>query len=107
MSTDLFLELSTTLVSDAHKQGLQVYAAGFANDNIASYNYSFDPVAEYLQFIDNSQFSVDGVLTDFPSTASASVGERLAFELFLVHFYLSSCSEAMFGSWICREIFSK
>ncbi|KAE9462613.1 hypothetical protein C3L33_05479, partial [Rhododendron williamsianum] len=73
VSTDQFLEASTTLVFDAHKQGLQVYAAGFANDNIASYNYSFDPTSEYLQFIDNSQFSVDGVLTDFPSTASASV----------------------------------
>ncbi|KAJ6743024.1 GLYCEROPHOSPHODIESTER PHOSPHODIESTERASE GDPDL6-RELATED [Salix viminalis] len=28
---------------------------------------------EYLQFIDNSQFSVDGLITDFPPTASEAV----------------------------------
>ncbi|KAF5725866.1 SHV3-like 5 [Tripterygium wilfordii] len=60
----------TTLVTDAHKQGLEVYASGFANDMPGSYNYSYDPSAEYLQFIANSQFSVDGVLTDFPPTAA-------------------------------------
>ncbi|XP_057508474.1 glycerophosphodiester phosphodiesterase GDPDL6-like [Actinidia eriantha] len=73
VSKGLYLEAATTLVADAHKQGLHVYASGFANDNPASYNYSYDPIAEYLQFIDNSWFSVDGVLTDFPSTASESI----------------------------------
>ncbi|KAF6171256.1 hypothetical protein GIB67_036924 [Kingdonia uniflora] len=28
------------------------------------------PRLEYMQFMDNSEFSVDGVLTDFPPTAS-------------------------------------
>ncbi|XP_052181862.1 glycerophosphodiester phosphodiesterase GDPDL6-like [Diospyros lotus] len=73
VSKDMYLKPATALVADAHKQGLQVYASDFANDIVASYNYSYDPTAEYLQFIDNSQFSVDGVLTDFPSTASESV----------------------------------
>ncbi|KAK4415049.1 Glycerophosphodiester phosphodiesterase GDPDL7 [Sesamum alatum] len=50
-----------------------VYASGFANDNFLSYNYSFDPAREYLQFIDNSQFAVDGVLSEFPSTASEAI----------------------------------
>ncbi|XP_038698467.1 glycerophosphodiester phosphodiesterase GDPDL7 [Tripterygium wilfordii] len=63
----------TTLVTDAHKEGLEVYASGFANDMPASYNYSYDPSAEYLQFIANSQFSVDGVLTDFPPTAAQAI----------------------------------
>ncbi|CAM8983962.1 unnamed protein product [Rhodiola kirilowii] len=63
----------STIVADAHKLGLEVYASGFANDQPGSYNYSFDPSREYLQFIDNSQFAVDGFLTDFPSTASASI----------------------------------
>ncbi|CAM8942496.1 unnamed protein product [Rhodiola kirilowii] len=63
----------STIVADAHKLGLEVYASGFANDQPGSYNYSFDPSTEYLQFIDNSQFAVDGFLTDFPSTASASI----------------------------------
>ncbi|KAG6481962.1 glycerophosphodiester phosphodiesterase GDPDL7-like [Zingiber officinale] len=70
---DQYLEPHTSLVADAHAVGLEVYADYFANDMPASYNYSFDPTAEYLQFIDNSDFSVDGVLTDFPSTASEAI----------------------------------
>ncbi|KAG6628057.1 glycerophosphodiester phosphodiesterase GDPDL6 isoform X2 [Carya illinoinensis] len=67
-------ETPTSLVSDAHKQGLEVYASGFANDLLGSYNYSYDPTNEYLQFVDNSEFSVDGVLTDFSPTASEAIG---------------------------------
>ncbi|KAL3566889.1 hypothetical protein D5086_032304 [Populus alba] len=70
-----YLEAPTSLVNDAHKLGLEVYASGFANDFTTSYNYSYDPSAEYLQFIDNSQFSVDGLITDFPPTASEAVGK--------------------------------
>ncbi|KAL8488543.1 hypothetical protein ACS0TY_024720 [Phlomoides rotata] len=69
-----FLQPPTTLVQDAHKQGLSLFVSGFANDKYLSYNYSYDPAREYLQFVDNSQFSVDGVLTDFPSTASEAIG---------------------------------
>ncbi|XP_059638149.1 glycerophosphodiester phosphodiesterase GDPDL7-like [Cornus florida] len=69
----LYLQTATSLVEDAHKEGLEVYASTFANDIFASYNYSYDPTAEYLQYIDNSQFSVDGLLSDFPSTASESI----------------------------------
>ncbi|KAG8372602.1 hypothetical protein BUALT_Bualt12G0083700 [Buddleja alternifolia] len=68
------LQPATSLVLEAHKQGLTVYASGFANDNLLSYNYSYDPTREYLQFVDNSQFSVDGVLSQFPSTASEAIG---------------------------------
>lgn len=72
-----YLQPHTSLVDDAHKLGMKVYASDFANDRPASFNYSYDPISEYLQFIDNSVFSVDGVLTDFPSTASAAVGMYL------------------------------
>ncbi|CAM9003846.1 unnamed protein product [Rhodiola kirilowii] len=64
----------TSVVSDAHSAGLEVYASGFANDNLFSYNYSYDPLAEYLSFVDNGDFSVDGVLSDFPVTPSAAIG---------------------------------
>lgn len=74
VGTDKYLGAPTSLVADAHKQGLEVYASGFANDNPASFNYSYDPTSEYLQFIDNSEFSVDGLLTDFPPTASETIG---------------------------------
>ncbi|KAI3932273.1 hypothetical protein MKW98_024993 [Papaver atlanticum] len=74
VTPDQYLEPHTSLVADAHKLGLEVYAAGFANDMPGSFNYSYDPTAEYLQFIDNNEFAVDGFLTDFPPTASEAIG---------------------------------
>lgn len=68
-----YIKPASTLVADAHKAGLEVYASGFANDMPASFNYSYDPSAEYLQFVDNGQFSVDGFITDFPPTASQAI----------------------------------
>ncbi|CAI8603717.1 unnamed protein product [Vicia faba] len=69
---DNYLGPLTTLVSDAHKQGLEVYASSFANDFFSSYDYNYDPTAEYLQFIAKDE-CVDGLVTDFPSTASNSI----------------------------------
>ncbi|KAL5548521.1 hypothetical protein UlMin_003752 [Ulmus minor] len=68
-----YLEPHTSLVSDAHKAGLEVYASDFVNDFPLSFNYSYDPVAEFLNYIDNGDFSVDGVLSDFPITASEAI----------------------------------
>ncbi|XP_049382620.1 glycerophosphodiester phosphodiesterase GDPDL6-like isoform X1 [Solanum stenotomum] len=68
-----YLEPSTNLVADAHKQGLEVFAYGFANDNYLPHNYSYDVQREYLQFVDNSKFAVDGVVTDFPTSASTAI----------------------------------
>lgn len=75
VNRDKYLLPSTNLVMDAHKEGLEVYAYGFANDSPGSFNYSYDPTKEYLQFIDNGKFSIDGVLTDFPITASEATGK--------------------------------
>lgn len=70
----LYLEPSTTLVQDSHKVGLEVYASGFVNDApLPVYNYSFNPIQEYLQFISGSGPIVDGVMTDFPITASEAI----------------------------------
>nr|CAD1825349.1 unnamed protein product [Ananas comosus var. bracteatus] len=74
VTSDNYLQPSTSVVTDAHKAGLEIYAADFANDNSFSYNYSYDPLAEYLNFIDNGIFSVDGVVSDFPITPSEAVG---------------------------------
>ncbi|XP_062222910.1 glycerophosphodiester phosphodiesterase GDPDL3 [Phragmites australis] len=74
VTEDNYLLPHTSVVDDAHKAGLQIYAADFSNDILISYNYSYDPLAEYLSFIDNGAFSVDGVLTDFPITPSEAVG---------------------------------
>ncbi|KFK39359.1 hypothetical protein AALP_AA3G234500 [Arabis alpina] len=68
VSSDHYLRPHTSLVTDAHKEGLQVFASEFANDFLIPYNYSYDPTAEYLSFIDNGNFSVDGFLSDFPVT---------------------------------------
>ncbi|PWA66367.1 glycerophosphoryl diester phosphodiesterase [Artemisia annua] len=72
VGSDLYLQPATTLVVDAHKAGLEVFASDFANDVVLSYNYSYDPALEYLQFADNGVFAVDGVLSDFPITPSAA-----------------------------------
>ncbi|KAK1440228.1 hypothetical protein QVD17_06053 [Tagetes erecta] len=72
VGSDFYLQPSTSLVVDAHKAGLEVFASDFANDVQLAYNYSYDPVQEYLQFVDNGLFSVDGVITDNPITPSAA-----------------------------------
>ncbi|KAI3466448.1 hypothetical protein Pfo_023111 [Paulownia fortunei] len=68
-----YLQNYTSLVLDAHTAGLEVFASNFVNDASLPYDYSFDPVAEYLSFIDNGKFSVDGVLSDFPITPSETI----------------------------------
>jgi len=84
LDDEQYLVPHTSLVQDAHKAGLQVYVSGFANDVDIAYNYSSDPVSEYLSFVDNGDFSVDGVLSDFPITASAAVGKQ---NLFYKHYF--------------------
>ncbi|XP_051124695.1 glycerophosphodiester phosphodiesterase GDPDL4-like [Andrographis paniculata] len=70
----LYLHHYTSLVLDAHAAGLEVFAYNFMNDvPLIPYDYSYDPVAEVLSFIDNGKFSVDGVLSDFPLTPSAAI----------------------------------
>ncbi|XP_061375665.1 glycerophosphodiester phosphodiesterase GDPDL3-like [Gastrolobium bilobum] len=69
----LYLQPHTCLVSDAHREGLQVFVSDLVNDVPFSYNFSYDPLAECLSFIDNGKFSVDGVLSDFPITPSAAI----------------------------------
>ncbi|XWS11287.1 hypothetical protein CRYUN_Cryun38cG0071100 [Craigia yunnanensis] len=70
---NLYLLPSTSVVLDAHNEGLEVFASEFYNDVPFSFNYSYDPVAEYLQFVDNGNFSVDGLISDFPITPSAAI----------------------------------
>ncbi|CAM6100181.1 unnamed protein product [Calypogeia fissa] len=70
----LYLQTPTTLVQDAHKVGLEVYAYDFANDQYPnSYNYTLDPITEILYFTETYNFSVDGFFADFPLTASEAI----------------------------------
>ncbi|XP_022716810.1 glycerophosphodiester phosphodiesterase GDPDL3-like isoform X2 [Durio zibethinus] len=73
VDANLYLLPSTSVVLDAHKEGLEVFASEFYNDVPFSFNYSYDPVAEYLKFVDNGNFAVDGVISDFPITPSAAI----------------------------------
>ncbi|KAL2924776.1 Glycerophosphodiester phosphodiesterase GDPDL3 [Bienertia sinuspersici] len=77
VDSTLYLQPHTSLVADAHKIGLEVFATDFANDASFSYNYSYNPVDEYLSFIDNGDFSVDGLLSDFPITPSEAIAKPL------------------------------
>ena len=88
-SNALYLEDETTLVREAHAAGLTIYASGFANDvTDLAYNYSFDPIREYLQFVPRRGSKVDGFLTDSPTTASDALGKEAS--QFLKH--LCSCT---------------
>ncbi|MQL84075.1 hypothetical protein Taro_016571 [Colocasia esculenta] len=75
VNASLYLQQpNTSVVLGAHKAGLKVFAADFANDNILAYDYNYNPISEYLHFVDNNDFSVDGILTDSPVTASEAIG---------------------------------
>lgn len=78
VTKDNYLQPSTSIVAEAHKAGLEIYASDFANDRIIPYNYSYDPLAEYLNFISDGGFSVDGVLSEHPITASEATGKLLS-----------------------------
>jgi glycerophosphoryl diester phosphodiesterase len=78
IDANLYLQPHTSLVYDAHKVGLEVFASDFANDDVLlSFNYSYDPLAEYLQFIEYGDLTIDGVLSDFPITASEAIRKLL------------------------------
>ncbi|XP_062195358.1 glycerophosphodiester phosphodiesterase GDPDL3-like [Phragmites australis] len=74
VTMDNYLLPPTSIITEAHSAGLEIYASDFANDRIIPYNYSYDPLAEYLSFIVDGGFSVDGVLSEFPITASEAIG---------------------------------
>ena len=64
---DAATQSPTSLVAEAHKQGLFVHVFTFRNEtrHLAS-SYRGDPQAEYLQFF---RLGVDGVFSEFPDTA--------------------------------------
>ena len=64
---DAATQSPTSLVAEAHKQGLFVHVFTFRNEKrqLAS-SYRGDPQAEYLQFF---RLGVDGVFSEFPDTA--------------------------------------
>ena len=79
VDSDLYLQPHTPLVSNAHREGLQVFVSDVVNDVPFSYDSSYDPLDERLSFIDGGDFSVDGVLFDFPTTASTVISKFVSF----------------------------
>jgi glycerophosphoryl diester phosphodiesterase len=92
MSNAQYLQAETALIREAHAAGLTIYVSGFANDvSDLAYNYSFDPVREYLQFVPRRGSKVDGFVTDFPTTASDALGKDFSYakQLYvIVHVYI-------------------
>ncbi|CAI9270461.1 unnamed protein product [Lactuca saligna] len=72
VDNDFYLQPSTSLILDAHKEDLQVFCSDFMNDVQLAYNYSYDHVEDYLYVVDNGRFSMDGVLFDNPVTPSVA-----------------------------------
>ncbi|RDX74148.1 Glycerophosphodiester phosphodiesterase GDPDL3, partial [Mucuna pruriens] len=78
VDSGLYLQPHTPLVTDAHKEGLQVFVSDITNDVPFSFDFSYDPLAECLSFIDGADFSVDGFLSDFPVTPSAAINSKIS-----------------------------
>eukprot|EP00250_Pteridium_aquilinum_P021167 c25048_g2_i1 orf=259-2700(-) len=73
-SATLYLGAESKLIEEAHAAGLAIYASTFVNDPVTPiYNYSFDPIREYLQYVPTTGSNVDGFLTDFAVTASEAL----------------------------------
>ena len=72
-----YLLSESTLISDAHTAKLAIYAYDFVNElyNPSIFNYSFNPILEYLQYAPSQGSNVDGFFTDFPTTASKALGK--------------------------------
>jgi len=58
-------------------------------------NYSYDPVREYLQFVDKKNFTFNGILTDSSVTTLEAIGMNFfllnlyQFLKFLIHAHLA------------------
>jgi pantothenate synthetase len=57
-----YLQSHTSLVSEAHKIGMQVLVSDFANDKLSSFNYNHDPLAEYSNSLIEVLFSITTIL---------------------------------------------
>ncbi|KAF3947361.1 hypothetical protein CMV_026497 [Castanea mollissima] len=61
-----FLGQDETEPSTNQTYGHEEELEDFANDVPLSVSYSYDPVTQFLNYIDNGNFSVNGVLADVP-----------------------------------------
>ena len=65
----------TTLIADAHMDGLFVHAFTFLNEErLLEASYNGDPKHEYLQYY---EIGLDGLFSDFADTALAARAEYL------------------------------
>ncbi|KAL6586394.1 hypothetical protein OROMI_001382 [Orobanche minor] len=65
-----FYSSSSSLALDAHKVDLEVFPSNFMNDASLPYDYNYDPVAQYLSFVDNGQFFVDNCFSHMDKNAT-------------------------------------
>ena len=72
-----YLVSDSGLISKAHNANLAIFAYDFVNELFQPpiYNYSFNPVLQYLQYAPSTGPNVDGFFTDFPITASKALGK--------------------------------
>ncbi|KAL4634635.1 hypothetical protein ACB092_04G214500 [Castanea dentata] len=61
-----FLGQDETEPSTNQTYGHEEELEDFANDVPLSVSYSYDPVTQFLNYIDNGNFFVNGVLADVP-----------------------------------------
>lgn len=70
-SLNSFTTASTPIVEEMHKANISVYVSVFSNEFVAiAQDYYSDPIVELATYI-SSPFDVDGVVTEYPATATA------------------------------------
>lgn len=68
-SPDFILTHQTSVVSDLHAANLSVFVFYLRNEYVAlAFDYTSDPTRELATMV--AGYGVDGVITDFPATAS-------------------------------------
>jgi len=95
MSRDSFLSSSSYVVNEMHEANITVYVSEFRNEFMTlAFDFYSDPIIELSTYI--TGIGVDGVVTEFPATASAYLSKNYAapfiysFFFFEKRYYASS-----------------
>ena len=74
---NFFTTTSTGIAEEMHKNNISVYASVFSNEFVSiAQDYFSDPIIELATFI-SAPFAVDGVITEYPATATAYLSKKI------------------------------
>ena len=87
-SRNSFLSSSSNVVNEMHEANISVYVTEFRNEFLSlAFDFYSDPLIELASYI--TGIGVDGVVTEFPATASAYLSKNYAASFMHLFFSLS------------------